>query len=84
VFPYALLLGDIMVGSSEPIAFDPAVITDRLAAVRDYYAAAGIDIMTLVRPYLIAAPWRIGPGDARQTFDLNSDVFPRDEFSLPD
>lgn len=84
VFPYALLLGDIMVGSSEPIAFDPATITERLAAVRNYYAAAGIDIMTLVRPYLIAAPLRIGPGDARQTTDLNTDLFPRDEFSLPD
>ena len=84
VFPYALLLGDIMIGSSAPIAFDPAVITERLAAVRDYYAAAGIDLMTLVHPYLIATPYRIGPGDARQTTDLNTDLFPRDEFSLPD
>jgi hypothetical protein len=73
-----------MVGSSDPIAFDPAVIKVRLAAVRDYYAEAGIDIVGLLSPYLAGQPYRIGPGDARKTADLNTDLFPRDEFSLPD
>lgn len=84
VFPYAVLFGDIMVGSSEPIVFDPSAIKHRIAAVSDYYAEAGIDIMRLVGPYLTAEPYRIGPGDARQTTDLNTDLFPRDEFALPD
>lgn len=84
VFPHALVFGDIMVGSSDPIEFDPAVIKVRLEAVRDYYAEAGIDIVGLVGPYLAGQPHRIGPGDARKTADLNTDLFPRDEFSLPD
>jgi spermidine synthase len=84
VFPHAMLFGDIMVGSSEPIAFDASVIRARVMAVRDYYSEAGIDIMGLVGPYLAAEPTRFGPGDARKTTDLNTDLFPRDEFSLPD
>jgi spermidine synthase len=84
VFPHALLFGDIMVGSSEPIAFDPAQIKVRVAAVRDYYSEAGIDIAALVGPYLAAEPTRFGPGDPRRMTDLNTDLFPRDEFSLPD
>lgn len=84
VFPHALLFGDIMVGSSDPIAFDPAVIRGRVWAVRDYYSEAGIDIVGLVGPYLAAGPARFGPGDARRMTDLNTDLFPRDEFSLPD
>jgi len=84
VFPHALVFGDIMVGSSDPIVFDPAVIKVRLEAVRDYYAEAGIDIVGLFGPYLAGQPHRIGPGDARKTADLNTDLFPRDEFSLPD
>jgi hypothetical protein len=31
VFPHALVFGDIMIGSNDPIAFDPAVIKVRLA-----------------------------------------------------
>lgn len=76
--------GDIMVGSSDPIVFEPDVIKMRLAAVRDYYAEAAIDIAGLLGPFLAGQPYRIGPGDARKTADLNTDVFPRDEFSLPD
>ncbi|MBY0496553.1 MAG: fused MFS/spermidine synthase [Cyanobacteria bacterium] len=84
VFPHALLFGDILVGSAEPIAFDPNVIRERIGAVRDYYSEAGIDIMGLVAPYLAAEPRRFGPGDARRMTDLNTDLFPRDEFSLPE
>ena len=84
VFPHAMLFGDIMIGSSDPIAFDPVEIRRRIGAVRDYYSEAGIDIMGLVAPYLAAGPRRFGPGDARRTTDLNTDLFPRDEFSLPE
>jgi spermidine synthase len=84
VFPHALLFGDILVGSGDPIVFDAAAIAHRIAAVRDYYSEAGIDIMGLVGPYLKAEPRRFGPGDVRRTADLNTDLFPRDEFALPD
>jgi spermidine synthase len=83
VFPHALVFGDIMVGSNDRIEFDPAIIKVRLAAVRDYYSEAGIDIVSLIGPYLAGQPYRIGPDDARKTTDLNTDLFPRDEFSLP-
>ena len=84
VFPYAMLFGDIMIGSSEPIVFDPAAINQRIGAIRDYYSEAGIDIAALIAPYLAAEPRRFGPGDARRMTDLNTDLFPRDEFSLPE
>jgi spermidine synthase len=84
VFPHALLFDDIMIGSGDPIVFDPAAINRRIAGVRGYYSEAGIDIMALVGPYLAAEPRRFGPGDARRLTDLNTDLFPRDEFSLPE
>ena len=84
VFPHAMLFGDIMIGSSDPIAFDPALIRARIDAVRGYYSEAGIDIVGLVAPYLSAEPRRFGPNDARRMTDLNTDLFPRDEFSLPE
>jgi hypothetical protein len=49
---------------------------------RDYYAAAGIDIVALLQPYLESAAEAVGP-DAPVATDLNTDLFPRDEFALP-
>ena len=85
VFPYALSFGDIVVGSTAPIRFDPAQVKARLAApeVQDYYFRAGVNIAALLAPYLDAPPrvWQ-GAGGAPRT-GLNEDLFPRDEFGVP-
>jgi hypothetical protein len=84
VFPYTLSFGDILIGSAEPIAFDPQPIARRLQEpdVRAYYARAGIGIDALLAPYLTRVPVLIH-GARRVSADLNDDLFPRDEFAVP-
>jgi spermidine synthase len=86
VFPHVLSYGDIVVGSNEPIAFDRRAIRARLAdpRVQAYYARAVVDIVGLLRPYLDRAPRVYGPSHDRSRLqDINTDLFPKDEFSVP-
>ena len=85
VFPYVVSLPGIMLGSNEPLAVDRAGMEARLAdpRVRDHYARAGIDIVQLMQAYLPDMPVRFGPDFDRSTLgELNTDLFPRDEFDL--
>ena len=85
VFPHVLSFGDIALGSETPIRFDAKAIEQRLQdpAVRSHYLRAGIDIDALLAPYLAApGPRHIDAGPAHH-HDLNHDLFPRDEFSVP-
>jgi MFS family permease len=83
VFPHVLALGgEIYIGSRTPIAFDPDAVVARVLAVRHYYDAAGVDIASLLRPFLTTAQ-RLRPTDGQAHLELNSDIFPRDEFALP-
>ena len=78
-----MAFGEIYVGSDQPIPFDADTVRVRALAARDYYAAAGVDITELLEPYLasVQAP---GMGAADHSDDdLNTDMFPRDEFALP-
>jgi spermidine synthase len=84
VFPYVISVPGVLLGSSQPIAFDRDAVASRLsdAPVRDYYRRAGIDIERLMTPYL-AEPARYGPDFPRDTLtDYNTDLFPKDEFDL--
>ena len=84
-FPYVVSLPGILLGSSDPIAFDASTIMARAAepAVRAYYQRAGIDIEALLRGYLEHEPPRVGPEFDRSSLtDLNTDLFPKDEFDL--
>jgi spermidine synthase len=85
VFPYVLRFGDnVDVGSSHPIAFDRANVYAEGQAkfVHDYFAEAGIDVEAMIKDYLqpgkvtAYGPDAIRPGPA----DINTDLFPRDEF----
>jgi len=83
-FPYVVVTPGILIGSNDPIRIDRAAIEARLtdAAVRDYFARAGIDIRALLSGYL-ANPVTYGPGDPRgHLTDINTDLFPKDEFDL--
>lgn len=84
VFPYVLAFGgDVYLGSNLPISFDATLAASRASAVRHYYQAAGVDILGVLRPYLESAPQRFGPNDRRPSIEVNTDIFPRDEFALP-
>ena len=84
VFPYAVVVSDIAIGSEQPIEISGAMIAERL---RDpftsaHYAKLG-DIEPLVSalftgPYDAYLPDTPRPGDVA----LNSDLFPRDEFGI--
>ena len=85
VFPYAVSVPGILIGSSEPFEFDATTIAARAAEprVRDYYRRAGIDIEALIRTYTESPPVRFWPDFDRETLtDLNTDLFPKDEFDL--
>ena len=85
VFPYVLSVKDILIGSPSPIAFDPAAVRARLEepAVQAYFGRAGVDIVPLLAPYLAAVAQSIVPNENARPADLNHDLFPRDEFSVP-
>jgi spermidine synthase len=85
VFPYVLRFGDnVDVGSSQPISFDPAKVSaqGQEKFVYDYFAEAGIDVEAMIKDYL--QPGKVtayGPDATRPgPADINTDLFPRDEF----
>jgi len=83
-FPYVVAMPGILIGSKEPIPMDRAAIEARLsdAATREYFDRAGIDIRKLLATYL-EAPMVYTPASPRQQLvDVNTDLFPKDEFDL--
>ncbi|MBI2189050.1 MAG: fused MFS/spermidine synthase [Acidobacteria bacterium] len=85
VFPYAISMPGILLGSSQPFEIDAAAVSARARdpRVREHYQRAGIDIEALVRQYLEGPSGRFGPEFDRTTLvDVNTDLFPRDEYDL--
>ncbi len=83
-FPYVVGLPGILIGSRQPIQIDRAAIAARLADphTREYFSAAAIDIEALVTGYLVN-PVVYGPEFPRdQLADIDTDLFPKDEFDL--
>jgi spermidine synthase len=86
MFPHVLSYGDIVVGSNQAIAFDAGTLRTRLAHpnVQAHYRESGIDIQAVLAPYLERAPRVFAPGDDRSSIvDVNTDLYPKDEFSVP-
>lgn len=86
VFPNVLRFGDILIGSEGPIAFDRAALQARLddPFTQAYYRRAGIDPAQQLHAFLVAGPTVYGPGIDRSSLtDLNTDLFPKDEYGVP-
>ena len=84
VFPYVLSAQGVLVGSSQPINLDRDALARRIAdpRVRDHYLRAGIDVAELMSSYL-AAPAHYAPDFNREALaDVNSDLFPKDEYNI--
>jgi spermidine synthase len=84
VFPHVVSVPGILIGSNAPIDADRAAVLRRAAdpRVRRHYTAAGIDIERMLTEYL-ASPAYYGPTfDRRSLTDVNTDLFPRDEYDL--
>ena len=85
VFPHVVAFPEILIGSNEPIAFDRELVFARLRdpRVRAHFARAGIDAEELVAAHLVELA-RYTPAFNRGTLtDINTDLFPRDEFARP-
>jgi spermidine synthase len=83
VFPHVVQLGDWMIGSAEPIHFNVEEVLRRLQepSIRAYVEAAGESVSEIAK-LLRSKPVKLwSPGDARST-DVDSDLFPKDEFYL--
>jgi hypothetical protein len=84
VFPHVLQIGDILFGSNEAIPFAPETVRGRLEdrAFQAYFRRAGVEIGPLVERELEEREIRRwGPDHDRSTLtDVNTDLFPRDEY----
>ena len=86
VFPYVWHHRDLMMGSDAPIEVNRADVIERLRRpqARGHFESSGVDIETLLSPYLVG-PWR-SDGQSREPANggtINTDLFPRDEFDVP-
>ena len=81
VFPHAVQYGAVLLGSNEPILIDREAVSRRLADAdtRRYYAALGVDLTAMLIPLI----WNPVVLEPRQADDVNTDLFPRDEFNVP-
>ena len=83
-FPHVLLVKDIGIGSATPIRFDREALIARCRDpwVHAYYMRVGINLRRLVEEHLAEEDARlIGPEEDRSSYtDVNSDLFPKDEF----
>jgi pimeloyl-ACP methyl ester carboxylesterase len=82
-FPHVLRLGDALIGSEDPIRFDMAAFE----AILRGPAAPGLEAAgwsaDVILEWLSSRPPRSWtPGDLPMAADINTDLFPRDEYFL--
>jgi spermidine synthase len=86
VFPYAVELpsSNIFLGSNEPIPFDIEAVARRIGtpAVKAYVEAAGWSPAVLEQFLRTDRPRYWSPDQIRPEGDVNTDLFPKDEFYL--
>jgi spermidine synthase len=83
VFPHVLKFQDTLIGSNEAMAFDREAVRARMRDpfVRSHYLRAGLDVEELLDEALERGPTVIGPETDRTSLrDINTDLFPRDEY----
>jgi spermidine synthase len=76
---------EVLIGSDRPIHFDRASFLEKLQhnrVVRSYYARAGVDILQLLAPTELA-PVALLARYAGDSGEINTDIFPKDEFTTP-
>jgi hypothetical protein len=86
IFPHAILVDGIAIGSEQPIAAEPAEILGRLTDpfTSAYYRRVGGDLRPLVDNLVAGRFVRYSPETERpEKRDLNSDLFPKDEYMVP-
>ncbi len=83
VFPYIFYVdGLVLIGSNEPIVADWNAIRQRAESPfsRAHYGSAGIDLWVLIAKY--RAHTSTLPGNQPISAEINTDLFPKDEYSI--
>lgn len=86
VFPYAILVDGIVIGSQQPVEAEPAEILARMTDpfTSEYYRRIKGDLRPLLANLLAGKFQRYSPETDRSALrDLNSDLFPKDEYMIP-
>jgi spermidine synthase len=83
VFPYVVRLGFVLLGSNQPIPLSAETLAERLRGEAGaYLAAANWDPQNFL-DFLTQTPAKVWtPSDQRQDQDVNTDLFPKDEYLL--
>jgi predicted membrane-bound spermidine synthase len=83
VFPYVVRLGDVTMGSHSPIPFDQSKLLQRLEdpPVVAYLERGGVNLAEL-RQLAHMQPTFWLPDTPRDLDDMNTDLFPKDEYFL--
>jgi spermidine synthase len=84
VFPYVINIGNfILLGSSQPIEYDPQQVLDRFyqPQMQQYLAAGGYHVDHM-RPWIDSQPVFWLPETPRPDQDTNSDLHPKDEYYM--
>lgn len=85
VFPHVILVDGIALGSEQPIAVEPDAILSRLADpfTAEHYGRVGGDLRPLLANLIAGKFSRYSPETDRPAKgDLNSDLFPKDEYMV--
>jgi spermidine synthase len=86
VFPHAMRLGDVLMGSNDPIRVDRKAVERRLngPGLQAYYARAGIDIRQLIESALSSGvSYALSDAERARMTNINTDLHPRDELEIP-
>lgn len=85
VFPYVVSLPGLLIGSRAPIAVDRTAVLSRASevGVRGHFERAGVNLAALLAMFLPDEVATFGPDfDRTALTDVNTDLFPKDEFDL--
>jgi predicted membrane-bound spermidine synthase len=86
VFPHAVVVDGIAIGSQQPISTETEAIQSRMADpfTTEYYRRIGKEWQPLLANLLSGQYKRYSPeGERPAVRDLNSDLFPKDEYMIP-
>jgi hypothetical protein len=84
VFPHVAYVEPALLGSDRPIVYDGEHVASRLdePAIRSYLMDSGVNIDELRGRFLSARAINWSPSDKVTNPDINTDLWPRDEYYL--
>jgi len=87
-FPYVLVLRQsaVLIGSNQPLVYDPRLVKQRLESsfTRAYFERGGINVDRFAAFFLTCEAQLFPESyDRTKILDVNTDLFPKDEYLVP-